>query len=784
MDKKSRTFLVFYLIIHILAFSAFGLRAALKGVKISADLFSMIPQSREEGAAAEALKIADEKLTQNSSKAVFILSRSPDFETAKVNAEIVYQKIKLNPQFDDLFESLTLYSGEKVFSPLMAFLRHYRLNLLPQGTLQKLSTEEGRLEFSEDATAQIFSGFTLSSLDYLEEDPFLLDEINLKKFLQILQNSGTNMSLKDDVLAAEYKNEWFVMIQGSLTAKGAALASKNNAVNLIYDSCLPMEKAYSDAKFVFSGTPFHSHKSSTNASREISIISTISLLAVLLMLIFTFRTALPIAAAFASILISLAFAFCVTTSIFGSIHALTLVFGTSLIGSCIDYSLHFFVNWKARLELKSGSQIKNFLLKGLTLSLASTEICYLLLIFTPFPLLRQMAVFSLTGILSSFLTVICLYPLFPLQNDEKRFFPDFQKKFLPEVRLNFKPLKSYILFLLILIPLIIIAVNHKNLRIHNDLSALYKMQGRLKDDTILSSKVLNYTPSSWFVLQAKSQEELLQKEEDFALQFQKGTGSAKYLCLSSIIPSQKLQASSIAAGKNLLENYSEGQFENLGFDDSKILSSQIKKRLSLQQEILTPDSELPEQIRSIKDMLWLGKIGDNYYSVFMPTANFDPKVCKALAQKNTGIFYQNKVGQISEGLNHISRLILIMFGIAFVIISFTLRLFFSARQTRKITGVPLFSLLWILAVFTATKTPLDFFCITGIILVFGLGIDYIIYMTQHEGGKLERAAIILSFLTTALSFGALALSSFVPVHAIGLAIFTGLTAAFVATMES
>ena len=89
----------------------------------------------------------------------------------------------------------------------MAFLRHYRLNLLPQESLQKLSTEEGRLEFSEDATAQIFSGFTLSSLDYLEEDPFLLDEINLKKFLQILQNSGTNMNLKDDVLAAEYKNE-------------------------------------------------------------------------------------------------------------------------------------------------------------------------------------------------------------------------------------------------------------------------------------------------------------------------------------------------------------------------------------------------------------------------------------------------------------------------------------------------------------------------------------------------------------------------------------------------
>ena len=71
--------------------------------------------------------------------------------------------------------------------------------------------------------------------------------------------------------------------------------------------------------------------------------------------------------------------------------------------------------------------------------------------------------------------------------------------------------------------------------------------------------------------------------------------------------------------------------------------------------------------------------------------------------------------------------------------------------------------------------------------MFGLGLDYIIYMTEHgrrdeTGGRgIEPAAVLLSFVTTELSFGALALSSFVPVHIIGLCIFAGCLAAFLCT---
>ena len=115
-----------------------------------------------------------------------------------------------------------------------------------------------------------------------------------------------------------------------------------------------------------------------------------------------------------------------------------------------------------------------------------------------------------------------------------------------------------------------------------------------------------------------------------------------------------------------------------------------------------------------------------------------------------------------------------------------LKFFYGFRQLAKIVLVPLASVLSIVAVFVLSSTRIEFFCMTGAVRVCGLGLDYIIYMAESSKRKsslqngeenLEPFAVLLSFVTTAISFGALAFSSFVPVHGIGRAVFAGLCAA-------
>ena len=56
-------------------------------------------------------------------------------------------------------------------------------------------------------------------------------------------------------------------------------------------------------------------------------------------------------------------------------------------------------------------------------------------------------------------------------------------------------------------------------------------------------------------------------------------------------------------------------------------------------------------------------------------------------------------------------------------------------------------------------------------------------MMENEKKKtvLEPFATLVSFITTIISFGALALSSFKPVHLIGLSIFIGLATAYISS---
>ena len=95
-----------------------------------------------------------------------------------------------------------------------------------------------------------------------------------------------------------------------------------------------------------------------------------------------------------------------------------------------------------------------------------------------------------------------------------------------------------------------------------------------------------------------------------------------------------------------------------------------------------------------------------------------------------------------------------------------LKFFYNWKQSFKIISVPVLIVLMTAAIFSLSKIDLEFFSVTGLILVFGLGLDYIIYMMENEKKKtmdsktLEPFATLLSFITTIISFGALSLSNF------------------------
>lgn len=778
--RSDKFFAGLWLVFHALAILPFVFKvASSRELNIDADLFNMLPKPE----IGKAMGVADEKLTELTGQNIFLLVSHEDFARAKETAEEVYARLKDSPRFD----SVSLYSDMSMLSQVTDFVNEYRWNLLGESDIARLSTDDGARAFADNALAQAYGAFTISSMQNVETDPFMLGERSLQNYLAALQQSGTAMSPKDNVLAALHDGKWYVMIRASLSKAGSALASKTNGVAQIYDVCNPLEK--DGVRFVYSGTPVHSFDSSSSAINEISVISSVTLLALAIILLFVFKSPLPIFMSLGSILISLATAFSVSYLMFGKIHVLTLVFGTSLIGSCIDYSLHFFINWKANRTLSSGREVRAHLMKGLFMSLVSTELCYFILVFAPFDLLKQMATFSLFGILSSFLTVAGAYPLLKMPAQKNRSIPIVEKFKRSEWR-GKKRASAIVTAAFFVLTLGTIVIRRDHVRIKNDVGHLYTPKGRMAEDSVLCVQVTKYYPTGWFIVAGDSAEETLEREEALRARLEAANANEEldgYIATTQYIPSIAKQKRSRAAAKNLLPLAQE-QLDALGFDGQSAGDVAAAYDAS-DGRFITPQSDIPASLRDAIASTWLGEIDGRYYSIVLPASITSEEAYDKAAAADPNIYFEKKIRDIGRDLDRLTRAILMLFAIAYVVIVVVIKFFYSWRQTLKIASIPALIVLVITSVFAARGIDLEFFSITGMILVFGLGLDYIIYMIENEkrGGagdesKLEPFAILLSFLTTVLSFGALSLSGFVPVHMLGLSIFLGLATAFVCTI--
>lgn len=803
LNKRNRHYLSVWLAFHLLILVFFGIRSAFdkNGMKVDADLFNMLPQSFDRKEFGK----ADSELTVRTAQSVSILVRNIDFSEAKRIAGEVYSKLKPSKNFS----SLNLYvDQEKVLSETAEFIHKYKYNLLSNKDIELI--ESGRISDSADGDVdykglpefskavdervnfdvvnqQIVSTFTSAVSDESSgmDDPFFIEGNVILNYLETLQENSGAMKTKDGVIAGEFEGNWYVMISGTLSKKGAALASSKNGVSEIYSVCTPYEK--DGTYFVYSGTPFHSHKSSTNAVKEISWISTVSIAVVIVMLLLVFRTPRPIVWSLCSIAFSVIAAFSATMGFFGKIHILTLVFGTSLIGSCIDYSLHFFINWKGNYDLKTGSDIRKYLFSGLTLSLISTEVCFLVLAFAPFNLLRQISCFSSVGILSSYLTVMCIYPCIKIPEDSKRRVR-YSSIVITRDWYNKKIVGRAAITVFFIFTITAGILGFKRFWVQNDILKLYTKEGRVLADEVEKMKVLKYSPTGWYIVGAKTQDELLQHTEALSkrlVELKKTCDFGTFVSVSNYLPSVEKQKRSIEASKKLMP-YMQKQYQQVwGMEEDE--AARLVGEVEIPQEYITYDN-LPSFIKESISAAWLGKIGRKYYTVVLPgkmTVN-DYDTFHSLAEQDPEhVFFVNKSKDMSHDFDSLTITILKMFLIAYVVIFIVLRMFYKRKQSFKIISIPLLIILMVSAFFAILNIHLEFFSITGIILVFGLGIDYIIYMieTERRGeksnhAKLEPFAILLSFITTAVSFGALTFSSFVPVHLMGLAIFIGLATAY------
>lgn len=724
---------------------------------IETNILALLPENQQDTLAQTAF----EKIAKNLNNKVVFLVEADDKKTLSKAATAFSQQLLSTQIFANIDAQLTGTQQQawgQLYFP-------YRSQLLTPD--QKLRLEKSPEDQVTQVIQQVYNPFSGVTGGELESDPFLL----FRDYLSSKNTNSANFELYDGYITTEHDGKFYVIIQASLAKDAYDLTQQS-----LLPSLLALEKSVEksfNVKLLHTGTMFYAAYGTQSAIGEISTIGVGSLIGIILLLLFVYRSALPLTLALLSIGCGLLVAFVVSVAIFGKVHLFSLVFGASLIGVSIDYAFHFLTerlltknNWDSKKSLKH-------IFNAITLGLITSLIGYLGLLIAPFPGLQQLSLFSVVGLLAAYLTVIFCYPYLAKSPSKT-----------PEPNLSF--LKHWLNLwnnkrLRIGLPLLFLVFSGLGLNyvfFDDDIRQLQAMPEDLKQQEKQIKTITGVGEGQQTLLLTAHSEELLLIELD-KLGSQLAAWKAEnvimsYQSIGQFVPSIKAQKENYQLVKSLYENQGDPLQRKLNLSDP--VSAVLPFKPLLMSDYLA--SSVSESLR----FLWLGDIEKQTATiVVLGQVNNQQKVDQFIAL-NSNLSHLDKADEISAIFATYRVYILELLIGAYLLISLLLLWRYGLKLGFKVILPPLIAGCVGLAVTSVLGIPITIFNLLALILILGIGIDYTLFFAELKTPKTASntlLAITLSAITTVLSFGLLALSETAAIHGFGVTVLTGIIVAWI-----
>ena len=400
IPRRSGGLLLWCLLVLLIVVFNFRSDAA----RLSTDLFELLPATELDRATA----MAADEFSRNVSNRVFLLVHSDHHKSVHRATDVLAEQLKDSGLFDQIVSKIEPDWLEQVGT----FYYPYRFQVLEPGDQLASPDDLGR-SLVKRSMQTLSSPSGLVSGQQLINDPLFV----LQRYLQSLPKGANHIKPDEGYLEVVQDGQYYNLIVGllngsvlSLENQDKALTTIDNAINQVMT--VPDGPALSGPEIgvIRSGMIFHAGAGADDAKREVSTVGMGSILCIVLLIITVFCSVTPLLLCMLSIGIGIIAGYSFTVAIIGSIHVFTLVFGASLIGVSIDYSFHFFAEWQRQKQQWSPLVGLKHIMPGITLGLVTSLLGYLPMLVTPFPGLKQMALFSTFGLFMAWLTVVAVYP--------------------------------------------------------------------------------------------------------------------------------------------------------------------------------------------------------------------------------------------------------------------------------------------------------------------------------------------------------------------------------------
>ena len=725
-----------------------------KPVNIQTDILSIVFDNTTQ----DAKQIAISNLSRKMSSRLNVLFEAENFTDAKNTADVFYKNLdktdikSINFAFDakqinDFIETLKPYNFQLLDEKTRGLIQNNKFKTIVRNSLYKLYV-------------------TPSNILSFTKDPFML----FSDYIKTLQVSPNNFSLKNNVLTAKHKGKHYVLMSLELDENISFSPSK---LSVFMERFLKYSEINSNdkVKVHVSGVPIHTYYSSSKTIKQINIISVLSVLFIIAISYMIFGTVKYILPTLLTIAIAFIGAFGIISLIFPSIHILTLVFGTTLIGISVDYSLHFFASRKNNV---SDRVTLKYISKSLTSGLITTVLGFAVLLFAKLSLLNQIAVFSISGLVIVYSFIMLFYPFLCGKLAVREIKPAFLKINKPFDKVNIW-VKRFLIFGLVAVSLFSVF----RVEFNDDIRALYKPPTALLKAEKLFAEVSNGEKNTAFFIikhndlqsNLKIQEKLIEKIKDLQVKYP----SISYIATTQILPSEKRQHENWHAIKKIYNNKLNEYLKVIGLDEKKaeIINKNLKnsedKFLKL-EHIRTPEFSF------ITDLIF--KTKNAYFSTVMINHNIkNNEILQKLANDIPNVSYLNIPEEISNKMAGYRVECFALFAGVFVILCVFLTKRYSLKSACLILLPSIMSILLTITLLDYLNINMNFFHILAMFLLIGFSLDYSIFIFSKH--KEALIAILFSCLTSVFSFGLLALTSFEITKSLGLVLSFGLFVSFV-----
>ncbi len=744
---------------------------------LQTNLLALLPATEADPVAEQAV---DTLASALGDRTVFLVTSNDD-----AHAKAAAKQLGASLQKSGAFGSVTAELPPFDLSQIAALYMPYRFGLLAPADRTALANGAAGSTLRDTLAQRIYSPLRGGFTTPLADDPFGW----LEHWLGGLPLATSNLELEDNMLVAHQGAATSVLIVATLPGSAYETKTQHAVLAALAQGESALKPSFPDVSVARTGAVFYAEAARSASEHEVHLIGIASLCGVALLMMWVFRSPRLLLLGFVSTALGIVCALAVTMLVFGKLHLLTLVFGASLIGEAVDYSIQYFVvylgaqrDWDARRGARA-------VRPALSVALATSLLGYAILTWVPFPALKQIACFAIAGITTAFASVLWLLPALLTRAPERspqRVFAGAARVLAVWHRTIGGKRAWFVAALLLLLAI----PGWLRLSSDDDIHLLIQRDPVLvaQEDKVRAAVGVDNS-AQFFVVRGETPELVLQRAEALGTKLDALNGTANkvgsYQSVAQFVPSAKRQNEDRALlAQHVFDERAalRATLLQAGFKDE--VADAWLAAYAKPQAPLTVDTWLAAPWSQPYKHLWLGEVDAStkaYAAVVIPqgvTPRNEPALI-AMAQGLPGVVFVDKAASVSKlfGAYRVDSGWWLGGALALVLVLLMLR--YRVRGGIAVTLPVLLAVGVTLAVFGYARVPLNLFNWLALMLVLGVGANYAVFL--REGCQRADAdlgavwtGVLLSAATTLLSFGMLGMSAMPALKSFGATLALGI----------